>query len=141
MLMCRTSAFLGLDNIGPIGRSAALPVAGVLEQSDGTAWMAMYCLKLLEIALVLARHDQPKPSAVSQTSRQPTSTNAGARLFLSAILPPRLSRCGHREGRAMAGLPCCHQPAAPTRSTSAAVTPNRSPGASTSPMPCSMASW
>ena len=49
--------FLGLDNIGPIDRSAALPVAGVLEQSDGTAWMAMYCLNMLEIALVLARRD------------------------------------------------------------------------------------
>ncbi len=49
--------FLGLDNIGPIDRSAALPVAGVLEQSDGTAWMAMYCLNLLEIALVLAQND------------------------------------------------------------------------------------
>ncbi|MGH3619004.1 MAG: hypothetical protein ACRDQV_13450, partial [Pseudonocardiaceae bacterium] len=44
--------FLGLDNIGPIDRSAALPLAGVLEQSDGTAWMAMYCLNLLEMALV-----------------------------------------------------------------------------------------
>lgn len=50
--------FLGLDNIGPIDRSAALPVAGVLEQSDGTAWMAMYALNLLEIALVLARHEK-----------------------------------------------------------------------------------
>jgi hypothetical protein len=49
--------FLGLDNIGPIDRSAALPVAGVLEQSDGTAWMAMYSLNLLEIALVLAEQD------------------------------------------------------------------------------------
>lgn len=49
--------FLGLDNIGPIDRSAALPVAGILEQSDGTAWMAMYCLNLLEMALVLAEHD------------------------------------------------------------------------------------
>ncbi len=49
--------FLGLDNIGPIDRSAALPVAGVLEQSDGTAWMAMYCLNLLEMALVLAGND------------------------------------------------------------------------------------
>ena len=47
--------FLGLDNIGPIDRSAALPWPGVLEQTDGTAWMAMYCLNLLEIALVLAR--------------------------------------------------------------------------------------
>jgi hypothetical protein len=50
--------FLGLDNIGPIDRSAALPLAGVLEQSDGTAWMATYCLNLLEMALVLAEHDR-----------------------------------------------------------------------------------
>jgi hypothetical protein len=50
--------FLGLDNIGPIDRSAALPLAGVLEQSDGTAWMAMYCLNLLEMALVLAEHNR-----------------------------------------------------------------------------------
>src|SRR5213594_1483670 len=49
--------FLGLDNIGPIDRSAALPVAGHLEQSDGTAWMAMYCLNLLEMAFLLADHD------------------------------------------------------------------------------------
>jgi hypothetical protein len=48
--------FLGLDNIGPFDRST-LPVAGVLEQSDGTAWMAMYCQNLLELALVLAEHD------------------------------------------------------------------------------------
>jgi hypothetical protein len=49
--------FLGLDNVGPFDRSAALPVAGVLEQSDGTAWMAMYALNLLEISLILADHD------------------------------------------------------------------------------------
>src|SRR5581483_4115938 len=49
--------FLGLDNIGPFDRSA-LPVAGRLEQSDGTSWMAMYCQNLLEMALVLARHDE-----------------------------------------------------------------------------------
>ncbi len=48
--------FLGLDNIGPIDRSAPLPVAGTLEQADGTAWMAMYCLDLLEMAITLARH-------------------------------------------------------------------------------------
>jgi hypothetical protein len=33
------------------------PDAGTLEQSDGTAWMAMYCLDLLDIALTLALHD------------------------------------------------------------------------------------
>jgi hypothetical protein len=48
--------FLGLDNVGPFDRSA-LPVQGTLEQSDGTAWMAMYCQNLLELALVLADRD------------------------------------------------------------------------------------
>ncbi len=48
--------FLGLDNIGPFDRSS-LPVSGRLEQSDGTAWMAMYCQNLLELALLLAKHD------------------------------------------------------------------------------------
>jgi hypothetical protein len=49
--------FLGLDNIGPFDRSS-LPVSGRLEQSDGTAWMAMYCQSLLELALLLAEHDE-----------------------------------------------------------------------------------
>src|SRR5262249_26784534 len=46
--------FLGLDNIGVFDRSAPLPVAGRLEQSDGTAWMGMYCLNMMTIALELA---------------------------------------------------------------------------------------
>ncbi len=50
--------FLGLDNIGPFNRSEVLPEGGRLEQSDGTAWMAMYSLNLLEIALVLATFDR-----------------------------------------------------------------------------------
>ncbi len=49
--------FLGLDNIGPFDRSKLSPDAGTLEQSDGTAWMAMYCLDLLDIALTLAAQD------------------------------------------------------------------------------------
>ena len=49
--------FLGLDNIGLFDRSKPLPVPGRLEQSDGTAWMAAYCLSLLEMALRLAAHD------------------------------------------------------------------------------------
>jgi hypothetical protein len=50
--------FLGLDNVGPFNRSAVLPAGGHLEQSDGTAWMAMYSLNLLEIALILASFDR-----------------------------------------------------------------------------------
>jgi hypothetical protein len=50
--------FLGLDNVGPIDRSAMLPVDGRLEQSDGTAWMAMYCLNLWEISLLLAERNR-----------------------------------------------------------------------------------
>ncbi len=45
--------FLGLDNIGIFDRSAPLPFAGSLTQSDGTAWMAMYALDCLRIAVML----------------------------------------------------------------------------------------
>jgi hypothetical protein len=50
--------FLGLDNIGPIDRSAQFAEGEYIEQSDGTAWMAMYCLNMLYIALILAERDQ-----------------------------------------------------------------------------------
>ncbi len=49
--------FLGLDNIGVFDRSKPLPTGGHIQQSDGTAWMGMYCLDLLRIALELARED------------------------------------------------------------------------------------
>ncbi|MFQ5611491.1 MAG: glucosidase, partial [Anaerolineae bacterium] len=49
--------FLGLDNISVFDRSAALPTGGHIDQSDGTAWMAGYCLTMLKIALELAREN------------------------------------------------------------------------------------
>ncbi len=49
--------FLGLDNIGVFDRSAPLPTGGYLEQADGTAWMALYCENMLEIAIELAKTD------------------------------------------------------------------------------------
>jgi hypothetical protein len=49
--------FLGMDNVGPFDRSAPLPEGLVLEQADGTGWMALYCLSMLEIAIVLGRDD------------------------------------------------------------------------------------
>ena len=51
--------FLGLDNIGVFDRSAPLPTGGYIEQSDGTSWMAMYCLNMLKIALELASKVDP----------------------------------------------------------------------------------
>jgi len=48
--------FLGLDNISVFDRSQPMPPWMELEQADATAWMAMYCLDLMRIALELA-HD------------------------------------------------------------------------------------
>jgi hypothetical protein len=50
--------FLGLDNIGVFDRSAPLPTGGYINQADGTAWMAMYSLNLMRIALELATHNR-----------------------------------------------------------------------------------
>ena len=49
--------FLGLDNIGVFDRSAPLPTGGCLEQADGTAWVALFCQNMLEIAAEIATED------------------------------------------------------------------------------------
>ena len=49
--------FLGLDNIGVFDRSAPVPGGGTLEQADGTAWMALYALNMMRIALELAERN------------------------------------------------------------------------------------
>ena len=49
--------FLGLDNIGVFDRSSPLPTGGYLEQADGTAWMALFCQNMLEIAVEIALTD------------------------------------------------------------------------------------
>jgi hypothetical protein len=58
--------FLGLDNIGVFDRSAPLPTGGHIEQSDGTSWMGMYCLNMLQIALELARDDSAYEDVASK---------------------------------------------------------------------------
>jgi hypothetical protein len=50
--------FLGLDNIGVFDRSAPLPTGGYLEQADGTAWMALFCQNMLQIAVELGMTDE-----------------------------------------------------------------------------------
>jgi len=49
--------FLGLDNIGVFDRSMPLSAGNIIEQSDGTSWMAMYCLDMLAMAMELAHED------------------------------------------------------------------------------------
>jgi hypothetical protein len=50
-----SGGFLGLDNIGVFDRSKPLPTGGHLDQADGTAWMAFYCITMLAISLELAQ--------------------------------------------------------------------------------------
>ncbi|WP_158802953.1 MULTISPECIES: MGH1-like glycoside hydrolase domain-containing protein [unclassified Acidisoma] len=50
--------FLGLDNIGIFDRSKPLPMGGQLSQSDATAWMAMYALNLMRMAIEIAMVDR-----------------------------------------------------------------------------------
>ena len=52
-----SGGFLGLDNIGPFDRSAPLPPKYQLRQSDGTSWMALFCVSMMEIAAILAEED------------------------------------------------------------------------------------
>ena len=58
--------FLGLDNISVFDRSRELPVAGRIDQSDGTSWMAMYALNMLRISLELASFNPVYESTASK---------------------------------------------------------------------------
>ena len=49
--------FLGMDNIGVFDRDQPLPTGGMLDQVDGTAWMATLTLQLLEMNVELAGKD------------------------------------------------------------------------------------
>jgi hypothetical protein len=50
--------FLGLDNITVVDRSTRGGDAAVIEQSDATGWMGMFCLNLMRIALELSKADR-----------------------------------------------------------------------------------
>ena len=49
--------FLGLDNISVFDRSETLLGGGIIEQSDGTAWMGLFSLSMMRIAFELAQGD------------------------------------------------------------------------------------
>ncbi len=58
--------FLGLDNVGVFDRSKPLPTGGMLEQADGTSWMAMYSLQMLKISMQLIPHDRSYEDCASK---------------------------------------------------------------------------
>jgi len=58
--------FLGLDNITVIDRSERLPGGVILEQSDCTGWMGMFCLNLMRIALELATDNKAYESLATK---------------------------------------------------------------------------
>jgi hypothetical protein len=49
--------FLGMDNIGVFDRDRPLSNGERLEQSDGTSWMALYCVTMLTMAIELSQED------------------------------------------------------------------------------------
>jgi hypothetical protein len=49
--------FLGLDNIGVFNRSQHFTEGTQLEQADGTSWMGMYALNMMDMALEIAKND------------------------------------------------------------------------------------
>ncbi len=62
--------FLGLDNIGVFNRSAPINGGMQLEQADGTAWMGMYALNLLDMALEIAMQDKSFEDAATKFFEQ-----------------------------------------------------------------------
>jgi hypothetical protein len=58
--------FLGLDNIGMLDRSRPLAPGTTIEQSDGTSWMAMFCLNMLAMAMELAHDDSAYEDVASK---------------------------------------------------------------------------
>ncbi|MEY3464741.1 MAG: MGH1-like glycoside hydrolase domain-containing protein [Steroidobacteraceae bacterium] len=58
--------FLGLDNITLFDRSEKLPGGAVLEQSDATGWMGLFCLNMMRIALELSKENRTYESLATK---------------------------------------------------------------------------
>ncbi len=58
--------FLGLDNITLFDRSDKLPGGAILEQSDATGWMGLFCLNMMRIALELSKENKTYESLATK---------------------------------------------------------------------------
>ncbi len=88
--------FLGLDNSGIFERSKPLPGGGRIDQADGTAWMAMYALNLMRIALELAQHNAVYEDIASKFFEHFLRI---AEAMTEVLEPELLVRCRGFEGR------------------------------------------
>ena len=103
---CSRAASSGLDNIGVFDRSSPLPTGGYLEQADGTAWMALFCQNMIEIAIELAMAGRPTP-------RWPTSSSTHFLWIATSMMHAgrRTRACGTR--RTASSTTCCACPTDP----------------------------
>jgi hypothetical protein len=62
--------FLGLDNIGVFNRSHRPSDDMQLKQADGTSWMGMYALNMMDIALEIAMQDESFEDAATKFFEQ-----------------------------------------------------------------------
>ncbi len=99
-----------------------LPTGGHLEQADGTAWVALFCQNMLEIAFELAAHDPtyeelagnyaagvPADRPSDEQDRSGRHVGRGGRLLLRRASSARRKRYpaqGSLDGRPPAAL--CH---------------------------------
>jgi hypothetical protein len=58
--------FLGLDNIGLFNRNSLWNENIILEQTDGTSWMGMYALNMMDIALEISATDETFEDAATK---------------------------------------------------------------------------
>lgn len=58
--------FLGMDNISILDRSSRFEGGAKLQQSDGTGWMALFCLGMMRIALELSRENRTYESLATK---------------------------------------------------------------------------
>lgn len=74
--------FLGLDNISALDRSnLKLKGGAVLEQSDGTTWMGIFCLNMLKISIELG-----KANIKSEVVRGSTYSDLSYKFFQHFLL-------------------------------------------------------
>ena len=87
--------------VGIFDRSQPLPTGGELEQADGTAWMAFFCVVMLDISLELAMHSYQHTSYGPHNSFQhdPVYEDMASKFFEHFVLiADAMNKMGECDG-------------------------------------------